>query len=316
MVENQTSWKRSLSMTNHQRSKKKTNHLEKMDEPGYKRELEKWQEELDRTRESGFQWSQSTTAAIVKRQLRKNPPSIYNVDERVRVRAKVPSRRKASKGKSGGELILEATVTEADHDSHVYKVLYTINGEDITYNCPVDKITSLTQAEERVRQIKARKNLIVSADENRKGKRTRECLCSSECTKRRAVNCSYGLNGQCCKIHQKDKPCAIKSHNQVFTQQNSICGSPEDQSSKALSPVPFSMIHEPLPVVSGIFQCLEVPSPTNETGASSEIDFDTWESIEVSWPFTSNETAKPWEDHQTDLRKLNKRFCVNIKKIL
>lgn len=88
----------------------------------YGRALAKWSEETSRIRVTAFQWNTATAQSMVKKQLQKNPPSLYHVNDQVRVRAKIPSKRKASKGRTDAELIVEARVVEADPESHMYKV--------------------------------------------------------------------------------------------------------------------------------------------------------------------------------------------------
>ena len=125
---------------------------------------------------------------MVARNIRKNPPSSYDVGESVFLRVKQKGGVKRGGNPLSRPLVHKAVILDANRETYMYKVKYTDSaGKNISESVSVNDITSLTRAEERDRQNKARKE-------------PKTCMCLSEkCHRRPAAGCRHGMNYVCCK---------------------------------------------------------------------------------------------------------------------
>ena len=75
-------------------------------------------------RQKALNASNNATQKMVKRELKRNPPSLYFIEETVLVR--IPSSKKAFKGKKKSlKSTHEGRVVDMDHALHRYKIQYT-----------------------------------------------------------------------------------------------------------------------------------------------------------------------------------------------
>ena len=81
-----------------------------------------WQEQQREIRSDGQQWNTKTASKMVQKELEKNPPSLYNVGDKVRAIVHLPQSGKRGKSKKGLPLSIPASITEADQQNHIYKV--------------------------------------------------------------------------------------------------------------------------------------------------------------------------------------------------
>jgi hypothetical protein len=89
---------------------------------------------------------------MIKKNVKKNPPSVYFVGEKVFVKAKQPSGIKRGGRSFGKPLVHLATIVDASRETYRYKVTYTVDGKKVTAAVSVGEITSLTRAQEQKRQ--------------------------------------------------------------------------------------------------------------------------------------------------------------------
>lgn len=133
--------------------------------------LRKWEKERDIARDEAFRASAHASQKMIKRELKRNPPSLYYVGETVLVR--VAKTKKTVKGKKTTlRGTCEGLILKADHDSHRYYVDFEDpNTAKKKVWVKVDDITSVTKEEEKRRQDTAKK-------QNNK----RKCLSPDKCT--------------------------------------------------------------------------------------------------------------------------------------
>ncbi|EDO34789.1 predicted protein [Nematostella vectensis] len=117
-------------------------------------DYDSWFQEMDRKRQKALHSSNESARRMVKRELKRNPPSRYFVGEKVLVR--LPQTKKLVKGKRISlRGTREALVLKADHSEHKYFVQID-NPEAPTIRqsmwIKVDDITSLTKQDESKRQ--------------------------------------------------------------------------------------------------------------------------------------------------------------------
>ena len=117
-------------------------------------------------RQKALNASNNAAQKMVKRELKRHPPSLYVIGETVLVR--IPTSKKTVKGKKKSlKSTCEGRVVDMDHALHRYKIQYTdpvtLKGKKNWFK--VNDITSLTKEEENKRQEKAREK---SFDKKRK----------------------------------------------------------------------------------------------------------------------------------------------------
>lgn len=120
--------------------------------------LRKWEKERDNVRDEALKASTDASQKMIKRELKRNPPYLYNVGETVLVR--VAKTKKTVKGKKTTlRGTCEGLILKADHDSHRYYVDFedpnTAKQQKVWVK--VDNITSVTKEEEKQRQDTAKR---------------------------------------------------------------------------------------------------------------------------------------------------------------
>ena len=135
--------------------------------------LRQWEKERDNVRDEALKASTDASQKMIKRELKRNPPSHYYVGETVLVR--VAKTKKTVKGKKTTlRGTCEGLILKADHDLHRYFVDFedpnTAKQQKVWVK--VDDITSLTKEEEKRRQDTAKK-------QNNKRKRLSPDNCTS-----------------------------------------------------------------------------------------------------------------------------------------
>ena len=131
--------------------KKKGNSFQ-MDE--HKREeLIELERERDSIRQKALDASDDAAQYMIKRELKRNPPLLYNKGETVLLR--IPVSKKLVKGKKNSlKSTCEGFIHEADHSVHKYFISYndpvTLMSKKGWFK--VDDVTSLTKEEENDRQ--------------------------------------------------------------------------------------------------------------------------------------------------------------------
>ena len=108
-------------------------------------------------RQKALNASNNAAQKMVKRELKRHPPSLYFIGETVLVR--IPTSKKTVKGKKKSlKSTCEGRVVDMDHALHRYKIQYTdpvtLKGKKNWFK--VDDFTSLKKEEENKRQEKAR----------------------------------------------------------------------------------------------------------------------------------------------------------------
>ncbi|XP_022795710.1 uncharacterized protein LOC111334278 [Stylophora pistillata] len=121
------------------------------------RELIELERERDSIRQKALNSSNEAAQYMVKRELNRNPPSLYNKGETVLLR--IPVSKKLVKGKKNSvKSTCEGFNHEADHSMHKYFICYndpvTLKSKKGWFK--VDDVTSLTKEEENERQERAK----------------------------------------------------------------------------------------------------------------------------------------------------------------
>ena len=125
-----------------------------------KNTLAEWRKERDSTRDEALKASKNASEKMVKRELKRNPPSLYNVGETVLVR--IAKTKKTVKGKKTTlKGACEAVILKADHYLHKYYVDFEDPNTSKRQKAwlKVDDITSLTKEEENIRQETAKERV-------------------------------------------------------------------------------------------------------------------------------------------------------------
>ena len=115
--------------------------------------------ERDAIRQEALDASNEAAQYMVKRELRRNPPSLYYKGETVLIR--IPISKKIVKGKKNSlKSTCEGVIIEADHTVHKYVISYNDpeTRKSKTNWFKVDDVTSVTKEEENERQQKAKCN--------------------------------------------------------------------------------------------------------------------------------------------------------------
>ena len=113
--------------------------------------LRQWEKERDNVRDEALKASKDASQKMIKRELKRNPPSLYYVGETAVVR--VAKTKKTLRG------TCEGLILKAGHDLHRYYVDFedpnTAKLQKVWVK--VDDLTSLTKEEEKRRQDTAKK---------------------------------------------------------------------------------------------------------------------------------------------------------------
>ena len=138
------------------------------------------------------QKSNKSAAYMVQQNIKKNPPSTYQVGEHVFLRVRAKGGVKQGGHPMHKKLVHRAQIADVNHDTFRYKVKYIDNNKDITETVPVNDITSTTRAEEQKRQ------------EARKKFKQKMCLCADDhCRHKPSENCKFNMNAMCCRKQAK-----------------------------------------------------------------------------------------------------------------
>ena len=103
------------------------------------------------------QKSNKSAAYMVQQNIKKNPPSTYQVGEHVFLRVRAKGGVKRGGHPMYKKLVHRAQIVDVNHETFRYKVKYTDNNKDIIETVTVNDITSTTRAVEQKRQEEARK---------------------------------------------------------------------------------------------------------------------------------------------------------------
>ena len=120
-------------------------------------ELTELATERSSIRQKALDASNKDSQYMVKRELRRNPPSLYYKGETVLIR--VPISKKLVKGKKNSlKNTCEGVILEADHSVHKYYISYSdpVTLKSKTGWFKVDDVTSVTKEEENDQQQKAK----------------------------------------------------------------------------------------------------------------------------------------------------------------
>lgn len=127
-------------------------------------DFKKWRSIQDLIRDKASKASKKAAQNMIRRNLLKSPPSLYDTGETVLVRVV----KKTSAKKTGKKLTLkthaEGEIQKINHNKHRYNIKYTDpnTGKDKCKWFSVNDITSLTIEEESNKQRKAQKSVVKS----------------------------------------------------------------------------------------------------------------------------------------------------------
>ncbi|XP_041467528.1 uncharacterized protein LOC121417862 [Lytechinus variegatus] len=162
---------------------------------GNEEDIRRHMEKLQDVRSKAEKNEKKSSTYMVKRNMRKNPPSSYEVGEKIFLRV----REKKSGVTRGGKplhkpLVYHGEIIDVDHENFHYKVKYFDSSSEFIDYVSVNNITSLTRAQEQEKQRQARGQI----------KRKLSCMCKDvNCKRKPAFDCRFKMNAVCCENQGK-----------------------------------------------------------------------------------------------------------------